>query len=153
MLAFLLKPKVLAALGGVIAVIALSLFIHDQITDYGAAQFKAGKKECEAAVEAKAADTKDKLEANKDAAEAEADKTDAVYTEVQKDVAATDARIIAENAALKSQLANLKEEIDNAKPDLSACASEPIPAHSLSIHTKIDRLLRSGGSAGGTETD
>lgn len=153
MFSFSLKAKILMALGVCVLCLAGALFIRHQILTYGETKFQAGIKKCENAVKVKAEETKDKLDANQVAANAEADKTDAVYTEVQKDVAATDARLLAETAALKNQLATLKEEIDNAKPDLSACAAEPIPADSLSIHTEIDRLLRSGGNSGRAETD
>jgi len=140
---FLLKPKVLAGIGSFILVIAIGLFIRGAIHNYGEARYNQGKADCETAVRKKAAETKTKLDTAKDAARGEADKTEKVYVEVVKDVAVVDARVAAENAALKNTLETLEARISNEKPDLSACAREPIPADSLSVHNEIDRLLRS----------
>ncbi|RKQ68932.1 hypothetical protein DES40_1708 [Litorimonas taeanensis] len=143
MLSFLLKPKFLFGLGGVLALLGMGLFIRAQILDYGKAQFALGVSRTERAFAEQAQKTKSKLDDNADAAAAEADKTDSVYIEVIKEVAAIDAAVIAENTALRNTLKSLKLEIENANPILPDCATTPLPSTSLSIHTDIDRLLRS----------
>ncbi|MCF6221643.1 MAG: hypothetical protein L3J65_11070 [Robiginitomaculum sp.] len=140
---FLLKPKVLAGLGGIVLIVSLGLFVRGEIRDYGKTQYNMGKLDCETAVRNKVAETKRKLDGVQKDAQGESAKTETVYVTVTKEVAVTDARVAAENAAMKNTIENLETRISNAKPDKSNCASEPVPADSLRIHTEIDRLLRS----------
>lgn len=138
----LIKPKSLIAIGLGLSIIAAGFVIRKEIKDYGSAQRELGRVEVREAVAAKAKETKAKLDKEFAAAVKEASKTEIVYVDVIKKVIVADATVVTENEALKYQLDLIYERIDkNETITQGACAVEPIPDSSVSVHRDVDRLL------------